>query len=207
MMPSPEDTGFFSVTEQDLMRQNAPEHRPNRQVKRKHNHGGLKAFIIILLILIVVGGGAGFAFWSGFGWPTQEAQVQSMFQANSNGSSIKEFLAPTLSDESVNHIEAVLPKTSQLTIDGMDRSMNATTMRVTAQLASGGSQIYEISLVRDGIGWKVSAVNAVYESQTDGSPTLSNSTSTTSGVVNTDATTAATTAAATTAAATTSASQ
>ena len=214
MMPSPEDTGFFSVTEQDLMRQNAPEHRPNRQVKRRNGGGGGgKAVVIILLILLLVGGGAGFAFYSGFGWPTQEAQVQGMFNANASNSSIKGYLASSLSSESVAHIEAVLPKSSQVTIDGMDRSMSSTTMRATAQLPSGGSQIYEIQLVRDGIGWKVSAVNAVYASQSDGAPTLSNSTQTTTGTVSTDAATtgaattgAATTAAATTAAATTAAS-
>ena len=56
LMPSADDTGFFSVSEEDLVEQDKKE----RKIRRKHNHSGLKVFIAILVILVVALGAAGF---------------------------------------------------------------------------------------------------------------------------------------------------
>ena len=71
LIPSAEDTGFFSVSEEDLVAQDMKE----RKVRRKHRHTGLKVFITILVVLLIAVGGCAFAYWRGFGWPTQQTVV------------------------------------------------------------------------------------------------------------------------------------
>ena len=161
LIPSAEDTGFFSVTEEELVAQD----KKDRKVKRKHKHRGLKVFLFILILLVLIGGGAAFAYTQGFGWPTQESVAESLFQAKTDGTEISRYIAPSASAQA-QAISDTLPVGAQATVDGVDRSMNETTVHVVAKLSGGGEQQYTVNMVRDGISWKVVSVNTEYSSQT-----------------------------------------
>lgn len=159
-MPSPEETGFFSVSEQDLVQADKKE----RKVRRKHKHTGLKVFITLLVIVLVVAGAGGYAYYRGYGWPTQDSVIESLFTSKTSGQDASSYLAPSLSDAERTQIESILPTGATVTIDGLDQSMESSTARVSAKLSSGTEQSYTVTLVRDGIGWKVSAVELSYDS-------------------------------------------
>ena len=61
----------------------------------------------------------------------------------------------------------------------VNRSTNSTTVACTATLPEGGSQAYTITLVRDGLGWKVSDVQLSFDSQSS----ATSGTTTTTGTV------------------------
>lgn len=177
LMPSPEDTGFFSVTEADLMKQDEQE----RKSKKKRKHPFLHALAVILVILIILGAAGGFAYYKGYGWPTQEAVVQDLFSA-AGSDDVSSYLDSSVSDETRTKIAAILPTgASGVSVDGVDRSMSSSKAIVTATLAAGGTQSYEVDLVRDGIGWKVTGVSTVYGSEA----TTSSDGSTTTGTIST----------------------
>ena len=159
MMPSPEETGFFSVSEQDLVQADKKE----RKARRKHKHTGLKVFITLLIIVLVVGGVGGYAYYRGYGWPTQDETVTSLFNSKTSGDDAASYLSSSLSDAQRQQIESILPTGATISIDGLDQSMETSTARVTARLASGTAQSYTVTLVRDGIGWKVSDVQLSYD--------------------------------------------
>lgn len=159
-MPSPEDTGFFSVTEEDLMQAD----RDDRKARRKHNHRGLKVFIFILILLLVLGGAGAFAYTRGYGWPTQEALVGELFDAAAAGNDVSEYLSDSMSDETKNEITSTLPLGATYTISGVDREMSQSSVLVSATLASGGSQDYLVTLTRSGISWKVTNVELSFAS-------------------------------------------
>lgn len=161
LIPSAEDTGFFSVSEEDLVAQDMHE----RKTKRKHRHTGLKVFIAILIVALIAVGGAAFAYWRGFGWPTQQSVVESLFDAKTSKTDINAYLASSLSDTQRQAIDDALPSGSQVSITGCDQSMAASTVFATANLSQGGEVSYTIDLVRDGISWKVSAVQTSFSSQ------------------------------------------
>lgn len=163
LIPSAEDTGFFSVSEEDLVAQDMKD----RKVKRKHRHTGLNVFITILVILLIVAGGCAFAYWKGFGWPTQQSVVESLFKAKTDNAGLDDYLANTLSDTQRQAIADSLPSGATMSISGSDQSMAASTVYATADLSQGGTVSYTIDLVRDGIGWKVSAVTTSFSSQSD----------------------------------------
>ncbi len=161
LIPSAEDTGFFSVSEEDLVAQD----KKDRKVKRKHRHTGLKVFLVILILLLIAAGGCAFAYWRGFGWPTQQSVVESLFNAKTDKTSLDAYLSGSLSDAQRQAIDDSLPSGAKVSVTGTDQSMSTSTVYATADLSQGGEVSYTIDLVRDGIGWKVSAVQTSFASQ------------------------------------------
>ena len=158
-MPSPEDTGFFDISEQEM----AQIEMDNRSIRRKHGHSGLRGFLVFLLFLLLVGGGLAYAYYSGYGWPLQESVVEDLFTTNASGGDVSKLVSSSLSEEERQAIEAVLPDgATGVTVEGVDRSMNESSALVTVTLSAGGEQNYEVSLVRDGIGWKVTGGTVIY---------------------------------------------
>ena len=80
-----------------------------------------------------------------------------------------------------------MPAGATSSVSGVDRSMASSTVLVTSSLASGGSQSYELTMVRSGLGWKVSDVKLSFSSQGSASGAT-----TTTGQLATTATTATT---------------
>ena len=171
LMPSPEDTGFFSVSEEDLVQQD----RLDRKVKRKHRHTGLKVFLVIFFLLLVVAGGGVFAYINGYGWPTQQAVAEQLFDAKTQGSDLAQYVVSDLSTAQIQEMSDILPSGAEVEVTGVDRSMMESTVYLTATLAGSGQQDYTIEMTRDGIGWKVSAVTPVYLSQDDEQPATDDS--------------------------------
>ena len=161
LMPSPEDTGFFSVTEEDLVQADKKE----RKVRRKHRHTGLKIFITILVLLLLVVGAGVFAYVRGYGWPTQEAVAEQLFSAKADGVELSEYVVEGTSDAVIDEMYDVLPTDATVQINAVDRSMTDSTVHLTAKLSAGGEQDYVISMRRDGVSWKVVDVTPEYRSQ------------------------------------------
>jgi Flp pilus assembly protein TadD len=161
LMPSPEDTGFFSVTEEDLMAADKKE----RKVRKKHRHTGLKVFIAILVVLLLAVGASVFAYTRGYGWPTQQAVSEELFAAKTSGSDLASYVVSGTSTEQIQEMSDALPSGATVSVNGVDQTMTDSTVHLTAALASGGEQDYVISMKRDGISWKVASVTPEYASQ------------------------------------------
>ena len=56
-------------------------------------------------------------------------------------------------------------KDDDVQIDGVDMSMNASTVYATADTPEGGQVQYKIAMNRDGIGWKINGVDLYFASQ------------------------------------------
>ena len=82
----------------------------------------------------------------------KEAAASSEFSSSLDESSIQNMLDPVVEDASVS-------------IDGIDRSMNQSTVYATATTSEGGSIQYKVTLARDGIGWKISNIELYFPSQ------------------------------------------
>ena len=163
LMPSPEDTGFFSVSEEDLVQQD----RIDRKVRRKHRHTGLKVFIAFIVLLALVGGAGVFAYLNGYGWPTQQAVAEQLFDAKTQGSDLAPYVVSEMSTAQIQEISDILPAGAEVSVTGIDRSAQESTVYLTASLSSGSEQDYTIDMTRDGIGWKVSDVTPAYLSQSE----------------------------------------
>jgi Flp pilus assembly protein TadD len=168
-IPSPEDTGFFSVTEDELV----AEDKKQKKVHRKHKHTGLKVFLIILAIFLVIAGAAVALYYHGYGWPTAESVSEELFNDASSGEDISALFAGSLSSTAREQIEKTLPTgVASVDVAGVDRSTYDSTVLLSVTLAEGGTQSYEVNLSRDGISWKVADVTVSYASQGGSTATI-----------------------------------
>ena len=155
-MPDPSDTGFFTMSESELIQQD----REHMKVRRKKRHTGLKVFLVILILLIIAAGALGFAYTRGLGFPSQQDALTGLFNAVTDGNDTSPYLAPNLDESARSLIESTVPEGATPTITAMDQSMTTSTAEVEVELSLGGVQTYTASFVRSSnyIGWTVSAL-------------------------------------------------
>lgn len=161
-MPDPSDTGFFTLSEQEMVQQD----RVETKVRRRRRHTGLKVFIALLVVLLIAGGGAAFAYTRGFGFPSQQDVLTGLFQAATDGSDASEYLASGLDESQKSIITASIPLDATPTIEGMDAGMSEATATVKVALKNGGDMTYEVGFVREGLGWAVSSVSTDFNTET-----------------------------------------
>lgn len=161
-MPDPSDTGFFTLSESEMVQQDRQD-RKQAKVRRRHRHTGLKVFIVLLLLILIAAGGLGFAYTRGFGFPSQESVVTDLFQAAGDGDTAKaeSCLASGLSEDAKSMIISSIPQGATVSVEGMDQSMTETIAKVKASLSKGGEQEYTVKFVRSDnhIGWAVSSLD------------------------------------------------
>lgn len=163
-MPDPSDTGFFTLSESEMVQQDRQD-RKQAKVRRRHRHTGLKVFIVLLLLILIAAGGLGFAYTRGFGFPSQESVVTDLFQAAGDGdgdtAKAESCLASSLSEDAKSMIISSIPQGATVSVEGMDQSMTETTAKVKASLSKGGEQEYTVKFVRSDnhIGWAVSSLD------------------------------------------------
>lgn len=156
-MPDPSDTGFFTLSESEMIQQD----KRDMKVRRKHRHVGLKVFLVVLIVLALCAGGLGFAYTRGLGFPSQQDALTGLFDAVTNGSDASEYLSPALSDDAKSVITSSIPQGATATISSMDKGMTSSTATVTVQLSKGGTQTYQVEFDRasNHIGWAVKSVS------------------------------------------------
>ena len=175
-MPDPSDTGFFTLSESELIQQD----RQNMKVRRKRRHTGLKVFIVLLILVLLAVGGLGFAYTQGLGFPSQQDALTGLFQAVTDGEDADAYLDASLSDSAKSLLVSSLPEGGEPQITNMDRSMTECTALVTVELPQGATPRYEATFTRSAnhIGWVVSDIHLVSDVEANLAGTEGSSTAT-----------------------------
>ena len=148
---------FFNATDEELEQWS----KGVVKMERRRRGTGLKVLLAIIIVILLILGAGLFLYTQGFGWPTQEAVTQQLF----NDPTSESVYSNTLTSEDIKDMAAIIPTGADATVDGVNKSMSTSTAYVTATTAQGGEVEYEVSLVRDMIGWKVSNVELYFASQ------------------------------------------
>ena len=148
---------FFNSTDQELEQWS----KGVVKMERKRRGVGLKIFLVIVLLLLVAAAAGLVLYMQGFGYPTQEATVEQLFDNPASESNY----ANGITSDDITEMSKLIADGSTITIDGVDKSMSSSTAYVTATTSQGGDITYEVSLVRDMIGWKVSNLELYFASQ------------------------------------------
>ena len=162
--PTNNEDYFFNATDQELEQWS----RGVVKLERKRKSVGLKILIVIILLLLAALGAGLYLYMQGYGYPTQEAVVEKLFKdPASTDQYVEGFKA-----EDIDSVVAIIEPGSEVVVDGVDRDMTSSTAYATVTLPEGGKAKYEIKLVRDLIGWKVSAASLYFASQDDASASV-----------------------------------
>lgn len=149
---------FFNASDEELERYSKGIARQDR----KRRNVGLKILVIFFVIVLLAAGACVFLYTQGYGYPTQETVAQELFADTDNAS---QYFVSTMSDDSIASAMQGVVSDSNVTIDGVEKSMSSSTVHVTAATAEGGEVSYDVSMVRDMLGWKVSGVEMTFASQ------------------------------------------
>lgn len=158
ILPSPEDSGFFMMPEGEI---------PQARADGKRGHGGLKALIVVLAVVVVVAAAGVAAYLRGMGVPSQEEAVDAVFQAVEDGTDAAGSWASSVTAAARAQAMAGIAAGDSFEITGMDRGVAESVAVVEVDLPEGGALYYRVSLLREGIGWKVSNVEPVRSSETE----------------------------------------
>ena len=138
---------FFNSTDEELEQWS----KGVVKMERKHRSTGLKVVIVIIILLLVLAAAGIGLFMMGFGWPTQEAVAQELFK---NPTSAEVYVKDTSTDQ-INKMASLIPEGTEATVDGVNKSINSSTVYVTGKTPQGGELTSEVSMLRDMLGWKV----------------------------------------------------
>lgn len=150
---------FFTATDEELEQWS----KGVVKLERKRRSVGLKVLLVIILLILALLGAGLFLFTQGYGFPTQEAAIEQLFDDPSSADAY----ASGVSSEAIDEVATIIPAGSAVQIDGMNKSMSSTTAYVTGTTPEGGEVTYEVSLVREGIGWKVLNANLYFASSSN----------------------------------------
>lgn len=150
---------FFNASDEELEKWS----RGLAKQDRKRRNVGLKIIIVIFVLLLLAFGAGVFLYTQGWGYPTQETVVSELF-ANPQSAAQTVFSSDVSEDQAAEMVD-IISQDANVSIDGMNRSMSDSTVYATATTAEGGSVQYEVTLVRDMIGWKVADVELYFPSQ------------------------------------------
>ena len=153
------DDRFFSATDEELEQWS----RGLAKQDRKRRNVGLKILVFFIAFILVALAAGVVLFTQGFGYPSQETVALEPFV--NRAAAAETAFAPDLSSEEVEAILDPVVEDASASVDGMNRSMSESTVYVSATTPEGGDVDYRVSLVRDGIGWKISAIDLYFASQ------------------------------------------
>ncbi len=129
---------------------------------RKRRNVGLKILVVFIVILLLALAAAVFAYTQGYGYPTQQQMTEELFADPAVAKST--VFASNLDESTIATMLDPVVEDSNITIEGIDKSMTTSTVYVQAQTPEGGTVNYKVSMVRDFIGWKVSQVELFFPS-------------------------------------------
>jgi len=157
----PEQTGgfesaFFTITDEEMKERDRDLRRRERTEKRE-GRSAWKIGLSVLLVIAVLGGALLAAFFFGLGYPTQGMTVSGMLDAKADLESVESYWVAVPSSD-VEKEMAKIPPMSEYTIESVERSPRTSSVVVVVTPESGTPLTYEITLAREGVGWKVSGV-------------------------------------------------
>ncbi|MBE0418439.1 MAG: tetratricopeptide repeat protein [Coriobacteriia bacterium] len=166
--PSGDDVDtFFRMTDQEMRERDREARRTERRMKKSERSPWAAVVVAVVVVALAVGALTAL-FMMGIGYPTQRMTVTGMLEARASGNPVAGYwVAVPTSD--VDREMAKLPPMTEFTIEGVERSPRTSRVTVTVTPESGAPLSYEISLAREGVGWKVTGVENDWRSTGGGS--------------------------------------
>lgn len=115
----------------------------------------------MIIIVAALVGGAAYVVTQGFGIPTKQDVITELFADPTNG----DVLSGDLDDTKRARIADCIEAGSSVAVVGEVNDLTTAKVYVDATTLEGGTVPYEISLVRDGVGWKITGATLYFTSQ------------------------------------------
>lgn len=166
-VPEAPDSQFFTITEDEMRASDREARRAERRASRAAQPAGSTRLRTAVLALALVGVLVA-AYLMGAGYPTQEMTVYGMMEAYGAGEPVDNYWVAVPPADVTRSMATLPPQWSTYKVDVVDRSAKKSVVRVTVTLVEGGVVTYDVSLAREGVGWKVDGVTNSFSSMNGG---------------------------------------
>jgi Tfp pilus assembly protein PilF len=155
--PEPDQTRFFTITD-DEMRVADKTVRGEERRERRKSRPTWVIVLVVTLALAAIGGLLAFVWLTGLGYPSQQMTVTGMLDAYGSGQAVDSYWVAVPSGDVEKAMASLPPKWQSLELGAIERSARTSTVEVTVVLEQGAPLTYQVSLAREGVGWKVNGV-------------------------------------------------
>ena len=155
------DDRFFNASDEELEQWS----KGVAKQQRKSKNIGLKVLLFIVVALLIALGVAAFSYTQGFGLPSQEAIVEELFANPETASTSETVFAHDLPQDNIQEMVAQVIQDDAVTIDGVNKGMSESTAYASATTPEGAKVAYEIHMIRDMFGWRISNIELYFSSQ------------------------------------------
>ncbi|HZL06218.1 MAG TPA: tetratricopeptide repeat protein [Coriobacteriia bacterium] len=162
------ETAFFTMTEEEMRQTDREARRKERTESRGARNLGA-AIGTWVAVLAVLAGLLGYAWVSGLGYPSQSMTVKSLLDAYSKGEPVESYWVAVPTGDVANEMSSLPPKFASYEVAATEGSARTSTVTVTITLEQGAPLAYTVSLLREGVGWKVNGIANDWRSTGGGS--------------------------------------
>ena len=151
---NPVDTNFFNANDVRLQDWST-------SATKKKRRKGITLAVVIVLVIALIAGGTVYVLTQGVGMPSKQEVITELFTDPTN----EEVYASDLDDTRKSRIADAISAGSSVAVLGESNDLTTAKVYVDATTPQGGTVPYEISLVRDGLGWKITGATLYFTSQ------------------------------------------
>jgi hypothetical protein len=161
------DTTFFTVTDAEMRVADREARRLERQLERPVRPVWLTVLLWSVVVVAVVAGIAA-AYLFGIGYPTQQMTVDGLLKSYAAGEDVAPYWVAVPATDVSKAMASLPPIWDSYTIGAVESSARTSKAEVTVTLEQGGVVTYQISLAREGVGWRVSGISNAFNSLNGG---------------------------------------
>lgn len=166
---APDDgSRFFTITDAEMKEVDLASRRRERRERHAERPRWIPWVTGIAIAVVVVGLLAG-AYLFGLGYPTQQMTVNGMMEAYGAGEDVGAYWVAVPATDVDKAMSSLPPQWTSYELGAVERSARTSKVGVTVTLEQGGVVAYEVSLAREGVGWKVNGVTNSFNSMDGGS--------------------------------------
>lgn len=153
---------FFTITDAEMK----VADRENRKAEKRERTADRPVwlpFVLVAVACLLVAGALAGAWFAGLGYPTQTGTVAGMIDAHLATRDVTPYWV-AVPPADIKQQMQLLPLRFTYTINGIQRGPAQSSARVTVKLDKNAPLYYRISLVREGVGWKVNGIKNDWQS-------------------------------------------
>lgn len=161
------DSRFFTITDAEMRVADRDTRRQERRDRNDASPAWIRVLMWLAIVVVITGVIVG-AYLAGIGYPTQLMTVRGVLEAYADGDTVASYWVAVPPTDVQKAMASLPPKWASYKIGSVQRSARTSTVEVTVTLERGGVVTYQISLAREGVGWKVNGISTSFNSTSGG---------------------------------------